>query len=113
MRAERLQSLSWERVERAEDSGVGAAECKSPMVNHLVWRGSGPTDDEQVLNTMPFQDQTEGRPEWAFWGRLKLDRASSRPTKNSVKPTTLGLGHPSLRTLRKTSFPRFQAARIL
>ena len=72
-----------------------------------------PLFDEQVLNTMPFQDQTEGRPEWAFWGRLKLDRASSRPTKNRVKPTTLGLGHPSLRTLRKTSFFRFQAARIL
>ena len=83
------------------------------MADHLVWRGSGPTDDEQVLNTMPFQDQTEGRPERAFWGRLKLDRASSRPTKNRVKPTTLGPGHPSLRTLRKTSFPRFQAARIL
>ena len=40
------------------------------MADHLVWRGSGPTDDEQVVNTMPFQGQLEGRPERAFWGRL-------------------------------------------
>lgn len=46
------------------------------MADHLVWRGSGPTDDEQVLNTTPFQGQLEGRPERAFWGRLRLDRDS-------------------------------------
>jgi hypothetical protein len=40
------------------------------MADHLVWRGSGPTDDEQVVNTMPFQGQLEGRPERAFWGRV-------------------------------------------
>ena len=41
------------------------------MADHLVWRGSGPTDDEQVVNTMPFHGQLEGRPERAFWGRLR------------------------------------------
>jgi hypothetical protein len=24
------------------------------MADHLFWRGPGPTDDEEVVNTMPF-----------------------------------------------------------
>jgi hypothetical protein len=40
------------------------------MADHLVWRGSGPTDDEEGVNTMPFQGQLEGCPERAFWRRF-------------------------------------------
>ena len=46
------------------------------MADHLVWRGSGPTDDEEVVNTMPFQGQTEGSPEWAFREQVRRDCAS-------------------------------------
>ena len=40
------------------------------MANYLFWRGPGPTDDEQVVNTIPFQGQLEGRPERASSGRM-------------------------------------------
>ena len=76
MREETYTQAEWSRV-------------KSPMADHLVWRGSGPTDDEQVVNTMPFQDQTEGRPEWAFWGRLKLDRESETARTTPIIDSSL------------------------
>jgi hypothetical protein len=46
------------------------------MADHLVWRGSGPTDDEKVVNTMPFQGQSRGSPEWAFREQVRRDCAS-------------------------------------
>lgn len=58
------------------------------MGDHLVWRGSGPTNDEELVNTMPFQGQVEGCPERAFWGRLRMYPASETtkmtPTMGSL-----------------------------
>ena len=59
------------------------------MADHLVWRGSGPTDDEQVVNTMPFQGQLEGRPERAFWGRLRPDRESETARTTPIIDSSL------------------------
>ena len=59
------------------------------MADHLVWRGSGPTDDEEVVNTMPFQGQLEGRPERAFWGRLRLDRESETARTTPIIDSSL------------------------
>ena len=38
--AERLRSLSWERVERAEDSGGGAAEWVRRGLDKVGWFGN-------------------------------------------------------------------------